>query len=129
MGVYESYTKSRPVRDPETGLDTWTEFQHWPGYVNSRQVTATPWVEHERTTCFCCSCGDRENSDVYCRNHGFVGERRCDVHHMPGTGKGSADYLGEGQVYRVDLVKLETVQQCNARHRRDHDRAVAEGWY
>lgn len=38
-------------------------------------------VIEERTNCYCCSCGDREGSDPYCRNHGYgYGERHCDVH-------------------------------------------------
>jgi hypothetical protein len=38
-----------------------------------------------RTNCFCCSCDDQVGSDVYCRNHGFAGERPCELHGMPGV--------------------------------------------
>lgn len=41
----------------------------------------------ERSDCFCCSCGDREGSDMACRNHGngLAGERPCETHNMPGS--------------------------------------------
>jgi len=38
----------------------------------------------DRTTCYCCSCGDRPGSDPYCRNHGFAGARPCLDHDVPG---------------------------------------------
>lgn len=107
MGVYASYDKSEPEHNPD-GSTTWTEYQRLPGIVRSRTITATEWKDHERTDCYCCSCGDY-GSDPYCRNHGFAGTRRCDVHRMPGTGK-DPEYLHDG-VYKVDLVKLRSVQQ------------------
>jgi len=118
MGIYESYSKGPVTVDPETRVQTWTEYQDWYGWKNSRTVTATPWVECERTTCYCCSCGEREGSDPYCRNHGFAGERRCEKHRMRGTGKHSADYQA-GDTYRVDLVKLDSVQQVWARQEQE----------
>lgn len=84
MGIYESYTTG-PVAQNEDGTETFQEFQHWPGYTNVRTVTRTKWAEHERTDCYCCSCGHREGSDPYCRNHGFAGERACERHKLPGT--------------------------------------------
>jgi len=84
MGIYANYTKSDITTDPETGLQTWTEYQEWPGYKNSRTVTATKWELAERTDCYCCSCGVREGSDAACRNHGFAAERPCETHNMPG---------------------------------------------
>ena len=62
MGIYERYSKGTVTTDPETGLQTWTEYQEWPGYKNSRTVTATRWEECERTDCYCCSCGELEGS-------------------------------------------------------------------
>lgn len=41
-------------------------------------------VIENRTTCYCCSCGDREGSDPYCRNHGWAGTRPCEQHGMSG---------------------------------------------
>ena len=38
----------------------------------------------DRSDCFCCSCEDREGSDVFCRNHGWFGARPCEKHDMPG---------------------------------------------
>lgn len=37
-----------------------------------------------RDDCYCCSCGEREGSDPFCRNHGFAGKRKCETHCMPG---------------------------------------------
>ena len=84
MGIYERYSKGTVTTDPETGLQTWTEYQEWPGYKNSRTVTATRWEECERTDCYCCSCGEREGSDAACRNHGFAATRPCEKHNLPG---------------------------------------------
>lgn len=84
MGIYETYTKDPAVTDEATGLQTWTEHQHWPGYIRSRTVTATPWVETSRDDCFCCSCGEREGSDPACRNHGWAAQRPCETHNLPG---------------------------------------------
>lgn len=85
MGIYENYSKGPVTTDPETGLQTWTEYQEWPGYKNSRTVTATPWVLAERTDCYCCSCDDeRPGSDPACRNHGFAAQRPCESHNLPG---------------------------------------------
>lgn len=88
MGIYETYSKGPVTVDPETGLQTWTEYQHWPGHTNSRIVTATKWQEVERTNCFCCSCGEREGSDPACRNHGWAANRPCETHKLPGQAWG-----------------------------------------
>lgn len=83
MGLYENYTHG-PVTDNGDGTETLQEFRHWAGHSDVRTVTRTKWTEHERTNCYCCSCGERENSDPYCRNHGFAGQRPCEVHNLPG---------------------------------------------
>lgn len=36
------------------------------------------------TECFCCTCPEGSESDVYCRNHGYYGTRPCEEHNMPG---------------------------------------------
>lgn len=84
MGVYENYTYG-PVTKNDDGTETLQEFQHWPGHTNVRTITRTAWTLHERTDCYCCSCGHREGSDPYCRNHGFAAERPCEVHKMAGV--------------------------------------------
>lgn len=38
----------------------------------------------DRATCHCCSCGERPGTDPYCRNHGYCGTRKCELHEMPG---------------------------------------------
>lgn len=56
--------------------------------VMERTVILTPWKEIERHTCFCCSCdhtGDYTGSDPDCRNHGFDGQRPCEIHGLPGS--------------------------------------------
>jgi hypothetical protein len=64
----------------------WVERQDCVGYVRERTVTATEWVEVERTDCHCCSCSvDGFAVDPHCRNHGYYGERPCELHNMPGT--------------------------------------------
>lgn len=53
--------------------------------IYERTVIETPWVQVQRITCFCCSCGDRPGSDPACRNHGFAGLRPCEEHGTPGS--------------------------------------------
>jgi hypothetical protein len=53
--------------------------------IYERTVIETPWVEVQRITCYCCSCGDREGSDPACRNHGFAAVRPCEEHGTPGS--------------------------------------------
>lgn len=84
MGIYPEDTKGPVIRDEERGLETWTEYRTWPGFVQTRELQATLWKETERTDCFCCSCGDREGSDPACRNHGWAAQRPCEAHNMPG---------------------------------------------
>lgn len=67
------------------GIRQWIEVIESPGVTYQRTITAGAWTEH-RTDCYCCSCGDdRISSDIYCRNHGWYGERPCEKHNMPGT--------------------------------------------
>lgn len=114
-------SRSQEVRN-EDGSRSWTETYNGVGFKEQRQVTATEWVETERDSCFCCSCYEdyytgQMSTDPYCKNHGWVGTRRCEYHKLPGSGKCSADWLIEGETYKVDLIKLNTVQQENAKHR------------
>lgn len=81
-------SRTEPQLDPETEIWSWTETSNETGYKLTRQVTATQWVEMERTDCYCCSCDDDDLGnyvDVFCRNHGYAGERPCEVHNLPGT--------------------------------------------
>lgn len=98
MGIYETYSKGPVTFDHQTGVSTWTEYQEWPGYKNSRTVTATRWEECERTNCYCCSCcDDRQGSDAACRNHGWAAQRPCEKHKLPGQpwdDTGDPNYAG-----------------------------------
>lgn len=55
-----------------------------PGLEYTATLKPEDWTE-TRTDCFCCSCGDREGSDVACRNHGFAAKRPCEAHGTPGS--------------------------------------------
>lgn len=77
MGIYPDHT----FKDNRDG--TVTETWQTPGLTRTR-VLSGEWTE-TRTDCYCCSCPESGYSDPYCRNHGFAGERPCDVHNMPGV--------------------------------------------
>lgn len=51
--------------------------------VYERVVWASDWRETERLACHCCTCDD-DGMDAACRNHGFYGQRPCDIHNLPG---------------------------------------------
>jgi hypothetical protein len=54
--------------------------------VYERVVVEGDWRRIQQLTCWCCTCGDREGSDAYCRNHGATfGERPCDIHGVQGS--------------------------------------------
>jgi hypothetical protein len=59
-----------------------------------------------RTNCYCCSCGEREGFDPYCRNHGWAGTRKCEVHDV-----------GPGDTQDEEGRPLGSVQQERARQR------------
>lgn len=82
MGLYPKTSISNRKKHDD-GSETWTETVWTPEMIMRRAVRAEPFIE-ERTNCFCCSCGLNEFSDPFCRNHGFAGERPCEVHNMPG---------------------------------------------
>ncbi len=67
--------------------EIWTEIVSETGVVRTRQVTAGPWVEN-RSDCYCCSCVNEDQRDFYCRNHGYMGRRACEIHNMPATVQG-----------------------------------------
>jgi hypothetical protein len=79
MGIYpDTYYEKQPdgslfVRVHTPGLDMITVYPPPVAMIENRE------------TCFCCSCGDREGSDVACRNHGFAAVRPCEEHGMPGS--------------------------------------------
>lgn len=55
-----------------------------PGIETVTVYQAVAVIEN-RTNCYCCTCPEVGGSDIHCRNHGFVGERPCDIHDMPGA--------------------------------------------
>jgi hypothetical protein len=79
MGIYPQTTWT--TSSDQTVTRTVTE----PG-VERVTVYEPIMVIVKRDDCYCCSCDDDFPSmhDPYCRNHGFMGKRRCDVHEMPG---------------------------------------------
>lgn len=101
MGLYPN-RKSEP--SDTTYAREWTERMDCYGYVKERKVTATEWVEVERTDCYCCSCDDGPTIDPYCRNHGWYGERPCEVHNMPGS-KGEDDEDMPESVQAVNVAR------------------------
>ena len=102
MGIYAEEGKTKEIAVGTDGTVTWVETSSTPGVTRSRRIIALPWQE-ERTDCFCCSCGWVGGSDMFCRNHGFAGERPCEVHGLPGQ---------EDE----DGVMPDSVQHERARH-------------
>lgn len=87
MGIYPNRT-TEPVNT--THAREWVErLDNYDGTIRERKVTATEWVVVSRDTCYCCSCSDNGYggaiNDPYCRNHGWYGERPCELHNMPGA--------------------------------------------
>lgn len=85
MGIYPTKDTTRP-KPTDDGGQTWEETTDDYAVKRTRTVIAGPWRE-ERYNCFCCTCEYTDAysmSDAYCRNHGFAGERPCDIHNMPG---------------------------------------------
>jgi hypothetical protein len=80
MGIYE--TKSENFNRDRTVLT----INRDPGYG---EIIVESWIKiceiRDRQTCFCCSCGEREGTDIACRNHGWAASRPCETHGMPGT--------------------------------------------
>lgn len=80
MGIYPTENWEQ---DRKTGL-----LYHVYNDFSGLKVTTVyqPIIEHhERTDCYCCSCGDREGSDPACRNHGYYGTRPCELHGTSGS--------------------------------------------
>lgn len=67
-----------------------------------RVVWASDWRETKRIACHCCTCDD--SMDAACRNHGFYGQRPCDIHNLPG-------YAWEGTDEMPDSVMVFRKQQ------------------
>lgn len=90
MGIYPDIVFSTPDGRPLSAegasyKDEIIITRSRPGVTTARRYKLVDEVV-ERSDCFCCSCGDREGSDMACRNHGhgLAGERPCEVHNMPG---------------------------------------------
>lgn len=99
MSDYRNIQRTPETTNPD-GSRTWTETWNEPGITRTRVVTAPAWTE-DRTDCFCCSCSEFGNSDPYCRNHGFAGERPCETHNMPGTPDDDGVMPESVQAYRA----------------------------
>jgi len=73
--------------------------------VYERVVYETEWQELERTACFCCTCfGSTDgfnNTDPYCRNHGWAGERPCEKHGTKGAARDDGEMPLSVQQYRA----------------------------
>jgi hypothetical protein len=69
--------------DRKTGLLTKT-YNDFSGVVVTTIYQPICTIE-ARDNCYCCSCGEREGSDPHCRNHGWAGQRSCELHEMPGS--------------------------------------------
>lgn len=82
MGIYASEHWERDTHSATFTSDL-------PGLTTVRVYEQVAEFEF-RTDCFCCSCPAYHldhrylDHDPYCRNHGFAGQRPCDVHGMPG---------------------------------------------
>ncbi|MEG2887262.1 MAG: hypothetical protein RR853_09065 [Aurantimicrobium sp.] len=89
-------------------------------FVTERRVTTThsservvwesKWKETARFACHCCTCDEdyytgQQYNDPYCRNHGYYGERPCDIHNLPGM-------LGEEDTEMPDSVLTVRKQQA-----------------
>jgi hypothetical protein len=84
MGTYPKTSSRDHRRLPSDGGEVWVEeINRYDGVLRYRKVYAGPWVEGERTDCFCCSCCEH-HSDPFCRNHGWAGRRPCERHGTPG---------------------------------------------
>ena len=83
MGIYG--TKKEELQKGNTVLVRTID----PGYgMEITEVWQLVATFENRTNCFCCTCGDREGSDVACRNHGWAAQRPCEKHEMPGQAWG-----------------------------------------
>lgn len=98
MGIYPGNVQY----EYDTTRDCNSPIMHVTWDTGYGEVVVQTWVQiceiRDRRTCFCCSCGDREGSDVACRNHGFAAKRPCEKHETPGQpwGEEMCDCLDEG---------------------------------
>lgn len=109
MGIYPefSYKEVRGRPGAESQLHARTET---PGFARTVVYVALMVIE-DRTNCFCCSCDG--SSDPHCRNHGWLANRPCEVHDMPGQVHHPDD---EGQPEGAFTPYVpESVQKYNAR--------------
>lgn len=109
MGIYES--KQQLFNRDRTVLTITRD----PGYG---EIIVESWVKvceiRDRQNCFCCSCGDREGTDVACRNHGWAAKRPCEMHEMPGTPWGEEMCSNDCEgVTETLLMDGEVVSQIN----------------
>lgn len=104
----------RVVTEPADtrNLNRWAEYRIWPGHVERREVTVTPWVEVSRTDCFCCSCPPGSTAqeayhgtDPHCRLHGWDGRRPCRQHRT----------VAEAGMHNTDLASVQARREINER--------------
>lgn len=106
MGIYPhtEQVRSSVVRDGEQ-LETIVDYHHVPGVTRIRVFEKVAEFEI-RDDCYCCSCRSGEGGDPYCRNHGFAGQRPCDVHQMPGQTDENGVMPASVQTERARLAGL-----------------------
>ena len=85
MGIYPSVKVSQKITWANGGISYWLLRDDFTGQNRRRLVLELPWQLDPRTHCFCCTCEDEWIKDAWCRNHGFVGERPCEYHNLPGS--------------------------------------------
>lgn len=109
MGIYPSQPKYEFATDKANGNIMHKTWDNAYG-----EVIVETWIKiceiRDRYACWCCSCGDREGSDPYCRNHGFAGTRPCEQHGMEGAMVHPEDWDEEGPPHMP-----ESVQKARAR--------------
>lgn len=115
MGIYPITEKKDVVTHPD-GSVTWVEvYDDFSGRLRFQYGRLEAPTYGDWKYCHCCSCGEREGSDPYCRNHGGTyGERPCEKHNQPGSLIEDSDRMPasvqverERQVQRRNGVKWE----------------------
>lgn len=78
MGIYPTVT-NQPLPDDGLLVHTSTpEGKRFQIYTLTHDIFI-------RENCYCCTCeNDYSGPDPFCRNHGWIGTRPCDIHGMPG---------------------------------------------
>lgn len=107
MGIYPTVRIERLTSPSSNEYDVLLRCITEPG-LERVEIYRLEAVIVNRADCFCCSCGDREGSDLHCRNHGWVGERPCETHDLPGMLAHPEDYGETGEPYMPRSVQAIT---------------------